>query len=155
MAINRIELLEDIKLYMRSDNIFTDAQMNKMIDKVIVDVGDTDSNYEEVLCKSLKNIALNNKAQATSSSGLKSRKIEDILEESYYQEGNQSSWDEYLDSLDDVCVSFGYTGLSQFSTGFIGVFTDGGEASVDDEPFIDVNPTSSGCSTTNNLTLPL
>ncbi len=139
---------------MRSDSIFSDAQMNKMAEKVITAVGDDDSNYEEILCKSLKSVALNNKAQSTASGGLKSIKIEDKLEESYYQEGGSKSWDDYLDSLDDVCVGFGYTGLSQYSTGFIKVNTDGGTATIDDAPFIDVNLTSSGASTTN-LSLPL
>ncbi len=106
-TINRLLLLEDIKLYMRSDSIFSDAQMNKMAEKVITTVGDDDSNYEEILCKSLKSVALNNKAQSTASGGLKSIKIEDKLEESYYQEGGSKSWDDYLDSLDDVCVVLG------------------------------------------------
>ncbi len=154
MAINRIELLEDIKLYMRAGNIFTDAQMNKMITKIVTDVGDDEANHAEVLCKSLKNIALNNKAQATTSGGLKSRKIEDVLEESYYQEGTQSSWDEYLESLDDVCVSFGYTSLSQFTTGFIKVNNGGDSASIDDSRFIKVNVLTDE-NNDNNLGLPI
>jgi len=148
-AIDRVELLEDVKLYIRSDNIFTDSQINKFIDRVVSVVGDDDQYYEEVLCKSLRVIATNNKSQVTSSGSIKSRKIDDTLEESFYQGDNSGTWDDYLNTLPDVCTGFGYTGLNNLSLGFIRVNT-GEDESVDDEPSIDVNPTSVNCQSTSS-----
>lgn len=139
-AINRTELLEDVKMYMRSDNVFTDAQMNKMVDYVISVVGDNDDNYEEVLCKSLRSIAVNNKAKSSDVGQQKSIRTED-LEEEFFKGNNNSSWDSYLDSLDDVCASFGYTELEAYTTGFMYI-NPGGSTSTLDDPPIDVNPTS-------------
>ena len=82
------------------------------------------------------------------------RKIEDILEESYYQDNNSGTWDDYINNLPDICTGFGYSGLNSVSLGFIHVNTDADTATVDDDRFIDVNVTSSS-SSTNNLSLPI
>lgn len=131
------ELLADITLYIRSDNIFTDAQIIVFANKVITAVGDDDSNYEEVLCKTLKTIAVNNKAQSSGTGAYKKIRTE-FLEEEFYNTDSSNSWDDYLDSLDDICASFGYTELSEFSTGmmYIKVSTDN---PIIDDPPVNVN----------------
>jgi hypothetical protein len=118
-TIDRDVLEADIDLYMRSDNVLTSNQIATLYEKVITTVGDDDDNYEEVLCKSLKSIANVNKAKATSSGGLKSTKIQGKIEESYFQSGERESWEDYLNALPDVCAEFGYTGLTQYTTGFM------------------------------------
>jgi hypothetical protein len=77
-VIDRDELLVDIKLPLPSSNVFTDAEILVLAERVISTVGDDDEYYEEVVCKSLKSIAINNRSKSVSSSGLRSRKIEDI-----------------------------------------------------------------------------
>ncbi len=139
-SIDRDVLLEDIKLYMRPDNKFSDFEMNRLIDGVVISVGDNDDNYEQILCKGLKSIALNNKAQSTSAGSIKSRKINGAIEESYYQNNASGTWDDYIDSLADVCSGFGYTGLEEIHTGCMVINTDAGTASADDSYFINVNP---------------
>lgn len=141
MAINRTELLEDVKIRMRSDNKFTDTQMNKFIDLVITSVGDDDINYIEVLCKSLREIAENNELVETRSGGIKSRKIEDVIEESYYKEDDSGTWEDYLNKLPKVCARMGYSGLDSATLGMIHV-NNAEDESVDDDFFIEINPVS-------------
>lgn len=139
-AIDRDEILIDVNLRIPDDNVFSDAQMLVFIERVITAVGDDDSdeNYAEVLCKSLKSIATNNKAKATTSGGLRSRKIEDVIEESYFKDGSKDAWQQYLDDLDDLCTDFGYTGLSQYSTGFMYI-SPGDTITVNDTSSVDTS----------------
>lgn len=139
-AIDRDELLVDVNLRIPDDNVFSDAQMLVFIERVITAVGDDDSdeNYAEVLCKSLKSIATNNKAKSTTSGGLRSRKIEDVIEESYFKDGSKESWQRYLDDLDDLCADLGYTGLSQYSTGFMYI-SSGDTITVNDTSSVDTS----------------
>lgn len=139
MTINRATLLEDVKTRMRSDNVFTDSQMQGFISYLVTSIGDDDDNYSEILCKSLRTIAENNAALATETGAYKKIRTEE-LEEEFYQGSNANTWDDYLGRLDTLCASFGYTELETYTTGFMCINT--GDA-------IDVNPTSSGCSTTS------
>ena len=137
-TIPRDELLTDIKLYIRSDNVFSDTQVMIFAEKVITAIGDNDDNYEEVLCKSLKSIAINNKAQKSSNGPTKVIKTEGLWEE-FFEGDYSNTWEEYLEMLDDICVSFGYTGLSQYSTGYMYI-SPGNTDSIIDAPPVDINP---------------
>lgn len=117
-AIDRDLLLEDVNLYMRSDNVFTDDQMNSMIDNVISDVGDDDGNYSEVLCKSLKSIANANKLKSSDVTSYKSIRTEELWEE-FHKGDYTNTWDAYLDSLEDVCTDLGYDGSSLSAVGIM------------------------------------
>ena len=140
-VINRVELLEDIKMYMRADNVFSDVQINKISDKIITAVGDDDDNYSEVLCKSLRSIAVNNKAKTSDVGRHKIIRTEELHEE-FYNGNSSNSWDEYLNSLDDVCASFGYTELEIYTTGFM---------HINPGDTIDVNPTDVTYASTGGL----
>ena len=138
--ISRDELISDINMYMRSDGILTDAQELIIAEKVITAVGDDDSNYAEILCKSLKNIALINKAKASNLGSHKAIRTDELWEE-FYHDISGNSWDIYLDSLDDVCAAFGYTELDQFITGMMTIKVSADTPIIDDPP-IDVNDIS-------------
>lgn len=146
--ISRDELISDINMYMRSDSILTDAQELIIAEKVITAVGDDDSNYEEILCKSLKNIALINKVQSTTLGPTKQIRTE-FLEEEFYKGDYLNTWDGYLASLDDVCASFGYTELSQFITGMMTIKVSTDTPIIDDPPITvnDLTTTSSNSTT--------
>lgn len=139
MAIDPNEVLEEVKYYLPVENIFSDAQMLTAINKVITLVGSDDSYYEEVTCKSTKRIAEDNAAKSSTVTGHKRIRTED-LEEEFFKGTNSNVWDNFLDRINTVCANIGYTGLSQYSTGFM--YINPGDS-------IDVNPTSSGCGVTS------
>ncbi len=110
MPIDRNQLLADIKFYLPDSNILTDTQILAIAENVIAAVGDDEDNYAEVLCKSLKACAIVNKSKATvDSDGTKKEKVGDVEIERFQTPDGQSVWDNYIDSLDDLCPTFGYT----------------------------------------------
>ena len=132
-TINRAEILEDVKFWLPINNTLSDANLNKIIELVITQVGDDNDNYEEVLCKSLKTCAAKNKTDAgVDLGGLKRQKV-GTFDEEYFQGASISGWDDFLKALPGLCSStIGYT----FSTEGIGrIYIAPGDE-------IDVNDTS-------------
>ena len=118
-TIDPNEVLEDVKLRLPSSNVLTDAQLLSIINSQISIIG-SDTSYEaEVTCKSLRETAEINMAKSTGSQGLKSRKIEDILEESFYQDGANITWESFIAQLPTLCARLGYTGLGIVYSGYI------------------------------------
>jgi len=132
-TIDPNEVLADVDLRLPTSNSLTDAQLLSIINSNIITIGDDESYYAEVTCKSLRDAAEINQARASGEQGLKSRKIEDIIEESFYQNGANKIWTDYVNQLPTLCARLGYSGLSKVYSGYILV------ASGDT---IDVNPTN-------------
>ena len=111
-TIDRAILLADEKLYLPAGNVLTDAQMNSINESVIRQVGDDDSKYAEVLCKSLRAIAIANQSKfAVDGRGLKREKVDQVEVERFETLG-QDPWQDFINSLKDLCPILGYTGLN-------------------------------------------
>lgn len=109
MPIDRDQLLADIKFYLPDSNILTDPQLLVIAENVIAAVGDDEDYYAEVLCKSLRACAVVNKSKATvDTDGTKKEKVGDVEIERFQTTAGQSVWDDYIDSLNDLCPTFGY-----------------------------------------------
>ena len=121
MAINPDEILADLDLWLPTTNVLVDSQLLTIINKQITAIGGDDQYYSEVFCKSLRLTAEINQAKSTGNSGLKSRKLEDLIEEEYYEDGANESWEEFISQLPTICAREGYTGLSVSALGFIDV----------------------------------
>lgn len=111
-TIDRNQLLTDIKTWLPDGNVLTDAQITAVAEYVISDVGDDDTKYAEVLCKSLKAVALANLAKHTvDGSSLKQEKVGENSE-TYDTAISQNMWKNYISSLKDICPIFGYKPLT-------------------------------------------
>ena len=113
-AIDRVQLLSDVKLYLPDENVLSDDILNNIIDSVIANQipADDDQYYGEALCKSLRAAALLNKSKySVDGANIKREEIGEV-EIERFDRGNQSIWDDYIASLVDLCPIFGYTGLS-------------------------------------------
>ena len=107
-TINRQEVLFEIKDITEGLPLsLSDTSILKIIERVITLVGDVSTNFAEVACKSLRQVT--NRALAThvKSGQLRSRKIEDVLEESY-QTDDTNVWERFKEGLDDICTDLGY-----------------------------------------------
>lgn len=151
MAINVSEVLEEVKMYLPTENVYTDAQMAIMIRKVINSVGSDDSFYEEVACKSAKVIAENNAAKNSLVQSYKGIRADNLWEE-FFKGDNNNLWDNFLERIETVCVNIGYTDVKSYTKGYMSVNISDTDSYLDDPP-IDVNPTSS--SSSSNLEYPL
>ena len=116
-AIDRDQLIQDELLYLPEGNVLTEAQMRQINELVITQVGDdggasgTEGNYPEVLCKGLRAIAQANRAKyAVDTRNLKREEVGDVEIERFERLGTDP-WDDFIDSLKDLCPLFGYTGL--------------------------------------------
>lgn len=110
MTINRTDLYNDEVLYLPSANVLSQTQMNSISEVVILEVGDDDTNYNEVLAKSLHRIALVNKAKfAVDEAGIKKERL-DSLEIEKFESSSIGLWDSYISSLPDIYLAFGYKG---------------------------------------------
>lgn len=120
MPINRNSLLSDTKLYLTDKNILTDDQLKSINEAVISDVGDDDTNYSEVLCKSLRAAATLNKNLAVNEGSIKREKSFQ-REVEYYNSNEEGFWQNYLDNIADTCLYLpggGYTLVSSNKRGF-------------------------------------
>lgn len=134
-VIDKILFLEDVKFWLPSSNTMTDTNLSKIFNLVIASVGDIDSKYEEALCKSLKAIALKNKADATANVGnLKKLKFVN-MEEQYYSGNAEDGWSKYMKGLPDICKTFGYTAEVPSTQTYSGkIYIESGDAySITDE----------------------
>lgn len=107
-AIDRNALLEDIKFWLPEGNVLSDANILKIAEYVIADVGDDDSKYAEVLCKSLKACGQANLTKHTvDTAALKQERVGEHSE-TYDPSIMKNTWNNFLDSLADICPIFGY-----------------------------------------------
>ena len=108
--IDRIQLYNDEVLYLPSANVLSKTQMDSISEVVILEVGDDVDNYNEVLAKSLHRIALVNKSKfSVDEAGVKKERL-DTLEIERFESSSVGLWDNYIKSLPDVYLAFGYKG---------------------------------------------
>jgi len=106
-AIDRDILLADIKFWLPSSNTIDDTGLTKLSEYVITEVGDDDTKYAEILCKSLKSSALKNESDSgVNTSSLKKFKYGSTEEE--YFKGSKNIWSTWIDNIDKTCAQFGY-----------------------------------------------
>lgn len=106
-VIDKEVLVEDIKFWLPSSNTVNDAGITKISNYVIATVGDDEDNYEEILCTSIKAVAIKNKNDdAVNGSSMKMFQYGNTREE--YFKNSKSSWQKFIDSIAETCVQFGY-----------------------------------------------
>lgn len=104
-VIDRVQMLSDTKLYLPDDNVLSDELLNNIIDSVILNQIPADDSifFSEALCKTLRAAALLNKAKfAVDTANIKREKVGDIEKENY-EGASRFAWDDYIDSLADIC----------------------------------------------------
>ncbi len=104
--VDRDKLLADDLLWLPDSNVLTDDQIKAINEPIIITVGDDDSNYPEILCKSLQALGLANKSKyVVDSRGIKKDKVgDDQLE--FFEGSSSDPWKLFLESLSDVCPLF-------------------------------------------------
>jgi hypothetical protein len=108
-AIDRPTLVADTKFWLPTSNTLIDSEILALGEFIISTVGDDDTLYPEVLCKSLKACALKNLTDSNASNGaIKKQRIGEH-EREFFQGGLESTWKMYIDSLKDICPLFGYS----------------------------------------------
>ena len=113
-AIDRQQLLADVKLWLPASNVLTDAQILALAEKVISDVGDDDQYYDEILCKTLQACGKANKSLASGNGqkGIKRQKSYNREQELHSGYNPADNWDDWLNNLPCLCSTLGYTGRS-------------------------------------------
>jgi len=135
MAIVDTDILADVLVWLPPQNQLTDTQLLVLINKVISVVGSDDQYYDEVLCKSLKAAAKQNKSMSSLNDGIKREKSY-MREVEYYNQLSANQWDDWLDNLPCLCASLGYTGLqSSVSMGFYGRVATPVQAPICNPPY--------------------
>jgi hypothetical protein len=110
-TINRSRLIIDEELWLPDGNELTEAHMQSINESIISQVGDDSVKYAEVLCKSLRAIALANKAKfQVDLKGLKKDKAGGV-ELEFFEGTTQDPWGDFIKSLADICPILGYTAL--------------------------------------------
>ena len=101
------KLVEDAKCYLPDSSVLSDAALTNLAENVVeYQIPENDNvYYSEALCKLLKSAGFVNKLKASggSSGAKKKEKAGDVEVEFYEGGGTASSWDDYIDSLVDVC----------------------------------------------------
>lgn len=101
-------LLNDVKFWLPDENILDDNGLAIIINLTITQVGDIDSQYAEVLCKSLKNAALkNNSSHLVDTASVISEKVGEV-QKKWDGDSNKDIWLNYIESLKDICPIFGF-----------------------------------------------
>jgi len=110
MTINRTDLYNDQVSYLPDSNILSQAQMNAISNVIIVEVGDDNIYYNQVLAKSLYRISLVNRGKfAVDEAGIKKEKLPS-LEKERFENSSIRLWDNYIKTLPDIYLAFGYKG---------------------------------------------
>lgn len=113
MPIDRTQLAADQILWLPDANVLTAAHMSAISETIITEVGDDSANYNEVLCKSLYNIAITNKAKwSVDGKGVKRDTLEDVLEVERFENASYDLWGDYMKTLPDIFMVIGYTGTA-------------------------------------------
>lgn len=110
MPIDRELLLERILFWLPDENILTDEQILQMVEMTILQVGDDEANFAEVLCKSLYAVAIANEAkQSMANAGIKRERVGRVSEIEYFSGVNADFWADYIrNKLPNICPLFGY-----------------------------------------------
>lgn len=113
-AIDRPTLLADVKKYLTDANILDDATILELAEDVISDVGDDDTYYKEIRCKTIKKSAEVNQVLYTVDGGRGIKKEESYERLVEFQNGSDPSkyWEDYLNRLPQLCTALGYCGLN-------------------------------------------
>lgn len=114
MPIDRELLLERILFWLPDENILTDEQIGEMVETIILQVGDDESHFAEVLCKSLYAVAVANEAkQSMANAGIKRERVGRVSEIEYFSGVNSAFWGDYIkNKLPKICPLFGYSAPS-------------------------------------------
>jgi len=115
-TIDRIKLLGDMLNWLPEDNILTTDNMNEAIELVIAKVGDDDTKYGEVFCKTLDLIADWNIIKTPIVNQRISR--ESLGDHSVSYDSGMSYrqvWTDFKEKLNDVCPLYGYSPSSRKS----------------------------------------
>lgn len=120
-TIDRPTLLADVKKYLGGANALDDTTLLELAEDVISEVGDDDTFYKEIRCKSLKRSAEVNKALSITDlgRGIKREESYERVVEAFNGRDISKYWEDYLDNLPSLCVALGYCGLS---TRYSGMF---------------------------------
>ena len=108
-TISRPDLIEDIIFWIPDSNTLTKEDILKVIELIIVKVGDDNIYYSEVLCKSLEAVGLKNLVDSTTSSGGLKKEVLGEHEKEFFKGAEEDSWKSFLSSLTDICPLFGYS----------------------------------------------
>ena len=115
-------LLTDVKFWLPSENTLNDDGLGVIINLTITQVGNLDSQYAEVLCKSLKNAALkNNSDHLVDTATVTEEKVGEV-QKKWDGDSNKDIWINYIESLKDICPIFGFIP----TTGPIGIMISPG-----------------------------
>ena len=126
-AINTAKLFEDVISWLPDGNTLDDVKVNFLNATVINQVGDDDTKYTEVLCKSLKLCAqINSSNVKVGGSNISEEKIGSLYTKYFQTSSSSSSWDDWLkNDYPNICAILGYSGNTSTP---IGIFISPGEA---------------------------
>lgn len=112
-VIDRPTLLADVKKYLGDANVLDDATILELGEDVILKVGDDDTHYKEIRCKTLKaTMELNKHFSITDGSRGIKKEVSYEREVEYFNGSDFSKyWQERLNDLPDLCALLGYCGL--------------------------------------------
>lgn len=107
-AIDRTQLLADVKLYLPDENVLSDQILTNIIENVITTQipADDEQYYSEALCKSLRAAAFANKAMyAVDVASIKREEVGEVEIERFESgASNTNVWDRYIECLGEVCL---------------------------------------------------
>ena len=111
-SIDRDKLVGSVLFYLGDANVLPDEIILATCESVILEVGDDDEFYPEILCKSIKACAIQNKVLSTTDNrrGIKREKSHN-REVEWYKTNPTEYWKEFINSLPELCAAFGYCGL--------------------------------------------
>lgn len=106
---NISKLLTDVKFWLPESNTLSDDEITMLINMIITQVGDDDSKYAEVACKSLKLCAIKNQsAYYVDTSSIKKEKTGDVEVERFEGTGSDP-WKDYIKTVNnEICPLLGY-----------------------------------------------
>lgn len=106
---NISKLLTDVKFWLPESNTLSDDEITMLTKMIITQVGDDDSKYAEVACKSLKLCAIKNQsAYYVDTSSIKKEKTGDVEVERFEGAGSDP-WKDYIKTVNnEICPLLGY-----------------------------------------------
>lgn len=140
MSICRDKLYYATLSWLPDEQTLSEKQIRQINEYIISIVGDDETKYAEILCKSLEANARRNKVDALLEGEIKREKT-DQVELEYYQTvgGAGRFWDDYIKELQNICPIFGYnkpfTVGIRMSAGKVPTYTDCDLCIFDEDPF--------------------
>ena len=118
-VIDRDKVVNNVLFYLGDANCLSPDMILDICNSVILKMEEDDEKYyPDVLCLTLKNTAIQNKAMATLNTGRGVRREKSNNREIEFFNGNATEyWDEFLTALPDLCSSFGSCCLASRSAG--------------------------------------